>query len=90
VTDCIIEDAKVRDYLLNLDHEDGGPKAKFFIAGGSRETNRLHLWLRSAGTFSKTRRPEGRPTTLEASALQSTRPDCSGRSRANGANGLDD
>ncbi len=34
MTDCIIEDAKVRDYLLNLDHEDGGPKAKFFIAGG--------------------------------------------------------
>jgi hypothetical protein len=34
VTDCIVEDAKVRDYLLNLDHEDGATKAKFFIAGG--------------------------------------------------------
>lgn len=34
MTDCIIEDAKVRNYLLNLDHEDGAPKAKFFIAGG--------------------------------------------------------
>jgi hypothetical protein len=34
VIDCIVEDAKVRDYLLNPDHEDGAPKAKFFIAGG--------------------------------------------------------
>jgi len=34
LTDCIIDDAKVRDRLLNLDHEDGAPKAKFFIAGG--------------------------------------------------------
>jgi hypothetical protein len=32
--DCIIEDTKVRDYLLNLEHKDGAPKAQFFIAGG--------------------------------------------------------
>ena len=32
--DCIIEDAKVRDYLLNPSHEDGAPKARFFIDGG--------------------------------------------------------
>jgi len=34
VTDCVIDDAKIRNYLLNIDHKDGGPKAKFFIAGG--------------------------------------------------------
>jgi hypothetical protein len=34
VTGCIVEDAKIRDYLLNLEHEDGAPKAKFFIARG--------------------------------------------------------
>jgi hypothetical protein len=34
VNDCIIDDAKVRDYLLNLDHADGGPKALFFLGGG--------------------------------------------------------
>lgn len=34
MTDCIIEDAKVRDYLLNFDSKDGQAKARFFIAGG--------------------------------------------------------
>lgn len=29
-----VEDAKVRGYLLNEAHEDGGPKARFFISFG--------------------------------------------------------
>ena len=29
-----ISDAKLVDYLLDLNHKDGGPKAKFFIARG--------------------------------------------------------
>ena len=33
MTDPIVPIEKVRDYLLNLDHPDGAPKAKFFIAG---------------------------------------------------------
>ena len=31
---CIVPDAKVRDYLLNADHPDGAPKAKFFASQG--------------------------------------------------------
>lgn len=34
MTECIVDDAKVREYLLNLDHPDGAPKARFFIGGG--------------------------------------------------------
>lgn len=31
---CEIDDKKIIDYLLNLQHRDGGPKAKFFIRFG--------------------------------------------------------
>ena len=31
---CIIASDKITKYLLDLDHIDGGPKAKFFIGGG--------------------------------------------------------
>jgi hypothetical protein len=34
VTVPIVPAEKVRDYLLNADHVDGAPKAKFFIGGG--------------------------------------------------------
>jgi len=34
VTKPVVPIEKVRDYLLKLDHPDGGPKAAFFIAGG--------------------------------------------------------
>lgn len=34
MTDPIVPVEKVRDYLLNADHVDGAPKAKFFIGGG--------------------------------------------------------
>jgi hypothetical protein len=32
--DVIIEHRKITRYLLNLEHEDGGPKARFFLAHG--------------------------------------------------------
>lgn len=32
--DAFVEDAKLRDYLLDLDHKDGGPKAVVFIGHG--------------------------------------------------------
>jgi hypothetical protein len=32
--ELIVEQAKVVDYLLNLGHEQGGPKAKFFLNRG--------------------------------------------------------
>lgn len=31
---AVVEEKKVRDYLLNVAHPDGGPKAKFFMAHG--------------------------------------------------------
>lgn len=31
---AFVEEAKLRDYLLNLTHADGGSKAAFFIAFG--------------------------------------------------------
>ncbi len=34
MNDCIIDEVKIRDYLLNLDHADGRPKALFFLGGG--------------------------------------------------------
>jgi hypothetical protein len=34
VSDPVVPVEKVRDYLLNIDHVDGAPKAKFFIGGG--------------------------------------------------------
>lgn len=30
---------KIRDYLLNAEHRDGGPKAKFFLAKGFSTAN---------------------------------------------------
>jgi hypothetical protein len=33
-TECAINPDKITKYLLNLDHPDGGPKARFFIGGG--------------------------------------------------------
>ncbi len=34
MTDPVIPPDKIVRYLLNPDHEDGGPKARFFIGGG--------------------------------------------------------
>ena len=31
---AIVDDAKITDYLLNLRHPDGGPKAKYFFNKG--------------------------------------------------------
>jgi hypothetical protein len=31
---AIVEERRIRDYLLNRQHADGGPKARFFIARG--------------------------------------------------------
>jgi hypothetical protein len=31
---AIVEERRIRDYLLDLDHVTGGPKARFFIAHG--------------------------------------------------------
>ncbi len=31
---AIVEERRIRDYLLNREHADGGPKARFFIARG--------------------------------------------------------
>jgi len=31
---CCVDSDKITKYLLNLNHPDGGPKAKFFLAGG--------------------------------------------------------
>ena len=39
MTDCIVDRAKITDYLLDLDHPDGASKAKFFIAGGFSPAN---------------------------------------------------
>jgi hypothetical protein len=33
---AFIEEAKLRDYLLDVNHPDGGPKAAFFIGFGFR------------------------------------------------------
>lgn len=42
-----VSERKVRDYLLNIDHRDGGPKARFFLARGfsDREWQRLRQAL---------------------------------------------
>ncbi|MDI1313018.1 DUF6883 domain-containing protein [Prosthecobacter sp.] len=32
----LVEQTKVQDYLLNLSHKEGGPKAKFFLNRGFR------------------------------------------------------
>lgn len=32
--DVLIEHQKITGYLLNLEHEDGGPKARFYMAHG--------------------------------------------------------
>lgn len=34
MTDCIVEDSKIKNYLLDINHPVGGGKAKFFLAGG--------------------------------------------------------
>lgn len=34
-----VTDAKLVDYLLNLAHLDGGPKARFFVARGFQRDN---------------------------------------------------
>ncbi len=31
---ALVEERRVREYLLNVQHESGGPKARFFIAHG--------------------------------------------------------
>ena len=36
---AIVEDRKIREYLLNVDHPEGGSKAKFFIAKGFNRSN---------------------------------------------------
>jgi hypothetical protein len=33
----VIEDAKLTHYLLDLTHEDGGPKARFFLMHVARQ-----------------------------------------------------
>ena len=33
-TNAVVEEMKIRDYLLNETHPDGGPKARFFLARG--------------------------------------------------------
>ncbi|MGI8438041.1 MAG: DUF6883 domain-containing protein [Chthoniobacterales bacterium] len=33
-TSLIVEEAKIVGYLLDLDHTDGGPKARFFLGRG--------------------------------------------------------
>jgi Domain of unknown function (DUF6883) len=40
VSDCIVENFKVLDYLLNPDHPHGAAKARFFIGGGFRREAR--------------------------------------------------
>ncbi len=32
--DAFVEDAKLRDYLLDVNHKDGGPKAVVFVGHG--------------------------------------------------------
>lgn len=34
-----ISESKIRKYLLDLNHSDGGSKAKFFLAGGFSEAD---------------------------------------------------
>lgn len=34
-----VEDKKILDYLLNLEHKDGGPKANFFFKFGFTQDN---------------------------------------------------
>ena len=43
MTLCIVEEGKVRDYLLNLDHQGGAPKARFFLAGGFKREDTASL-----------------------------------------------
>jgi hypothetical protein len=43
VTDPVISEAKIRDYLLNVDHPDGTSKARFFINGGFSPENPSEL-----------------------------------------------
>jgi hypothetical protein len=43
VTCPVIPITKITEYLLNVDHLDGGPKAKFFIAGGFSPERPLDL-----------------------------------------------
>ena len=34
VRNAVIEERRIREYVLNLDHPAGGPKARFFIGHG--------------------------------------------------------
>ena len=55
-SEVIIEESKLRDYLLSIDHPVGGPKARFFLDHGFSRENpkvlenalRQHLLLRSS------------------------------------------
>jgi hypothetical protein len=56
---AIVEERRIREYLLNLAHPAGGPKARFFVAHGfaSDDWNQLQASLITQGrvnTVSKT------------------------------------
>ena len=38
-----VDDRKIKDYLLNLDHKSGGPKAQFFRKHGFNDDNANQL-----------------------------------------------
>ena len=42
MTDCIVDDFKIKNYLLDINHPVGGGKAKFFLLAVSRRTSRLY------------------------------------------------
>jgi hypothetical protein len=39
MTECRVDESKIVDYLLNLNHPDGAAKAKFFLGGGFSRDN---------------------------------------------------
>lgn len=34
IVEPVVPDAKITEYLLNVDHTDGGPKARYFLSHG--------------------------------------------------------
>lgn len=43
MADCIVSDAKVKDYLLNPNHPDGAAKERFFTAHGFERIHHITL-----------------------------------------------